>query len=83
MKIVSLKSLEIVARIYARVLYSYSRLMVDHFEKVGLSMIVENIMKLGRPTFSENFVALCMASILFSNSDCSSMSCSRKRVYEA
>ena len=47
-KIVSPTSFEIVTRTHVRVLYSCSRLMVGHFEKVGLSMTLENIVKLGR-----------------------------------
>jgi len=50
-KIVSLTSFEIVAWTHARVLYSCPRLMIGHFEEVGLSMNLENIVKLGRPTF--------------------------------
>ena len=45
-KIVSPPSFEIVARTHARVLYSCPRLMVGHFEKVTLSMNLENIVKL-------------------------------------
>ena len=56
MKIVSPISFEIVARIHARVQYSCLRLMISHFEEVGLSMNLENIVKLGRSTFSEIFV---------------------------
>ena len=42
-----------IARTHARVLYSCPRLMVGHFEEVGLSMNLQNIMEFGRPTFSE------------------------------
>ena len=55
---VSLSDFKIVARTHARILYSCPKLMIGHFEKVGLSMALENIMKLGRPTFSEIFVRL-------------------------
>ena len=48
---VSLTCFEIIARTHARVLYSCQRLMVAHFEKVGLSTNLENIMELKSPTF--------------------------------
>ena len=38
--------------------YSFLRMMVFYFELVGLSMNVENIVELGRPTFPEIFVRL-------------------------
>ena len=56
---VSPSDFEIVARTHARVLYSC------HFEKVGLSMTLENIVELGRPTFSKIF-AQPLAWILYS-----------------
>jgi len=40
---------EIVAQTHARVSYLYPRLMVVHFEEMGLRMNLENIVKLGRP----------------------------------
>ena len=43
---------EIVAR-HTRVLYSCPRLMISYFEEAGLSMNLENIVKLGRLTFFE------------------------------
>ena len=49
-KIVSLTSCEIVARTHARVPPSIPRWMFDHYEEVGLSKTLENIMELGRPT---------------------------------
>ena len=55
-KIVSPTSFEIVARTHVRVLYSCPRLAIGYFEEVGLSMTLENIVKLGRLTFSEIFV---------------------------
>ena len=51
-KIVSPTSFKIVAWIHARVLYSYPRLMIGHFEEVRPSMNFENIVELRRPTFS-------------------------------
>jgi len=51
--IVSPSDFVIIARTYA---YSFLRLMVFYFELVGLSMNFGNIVKLGRPTFSEIFV---------------------------
>ena len=53
MKIVSPSSFEIDARTHARVPQSIPRWMFDHFEEVGLSKTLENIVKLRRPTFSE------------------------------
>ena len=49
--------------------------MFDHFGEVGLSKTLENIMELERPTFSEVVVRplVSLASILFSNSDFSSI----------
>ena len=44
---------EIVAQTYATVPYSFSRLMVVHFEDVGLSMNLENFMDMRRPTCFE------------------------------
>ena len=34
---------------HARVIYSCPRQMIGHFEKVGLSMTLENVVELGRP----------------------------------
>ena len=45
-----------IAQTHARVLYSCLRLMVGHFEEVGLSMNLENIVEFGRSIFSEIFV---------------------------
>ena len=53
MKIVSPTSFEIVARTHARVPQSISRWIFDHFEEVGLSKALENIVELQRPSFSE------------------------------
>ena len=52
-KIMSPISFEIVARTHARVPQSIPRWMFDHFEEVGLSKALENIVELGRPTCSE------------------------------
>ena len=46
---VSPSDFEIVVRTHARVLYSCPRPMIGHFEEVGLSVTLENIMKLRRP----------------------------------
>ena len=56
MTIVILTNFEIVARTHATALYSYPRLMIGHFEEVGLSITLENVVKLGRPIFPEIFV---------------------------
>ena len=55
-KIMSPTSFKIIAWTHARFLYSYPRLMIGHFEEVGLSMNLGNIMELGRPTFPKIFV---------------------------
>ena len=52
-KIMSLTSCEIVARTHARVPQSIPRWMFDHFEAIGLSKTLENIVKLERPTCFE------------------------------
>ena len=52
-KIVSPTSFEIVAQTHARVSQSIPRGMFDHFEEVGLSKTLGNIVELGRPTCSE------------------------------
>ena len=52
-KIVSPTSFEIIARAHARVPQSIPRWMFNHFEEVGLSKTLENIVELERPTCSE------------------------------
>jgi len=49
-EMVSPTCFKIVAQTNTRVPCSFSKLMVVHFEEVGLSMNLENIVKLGRPT---------------------------------
>ena len=53
LKIVSPTSFEFIAQTHARVPQSIPRWIFDHFEEVGLSKSLENIVKLGRPTFSK------------------------------
>jgi len=53
MKIMSPTSFETVTRTHARVPQSIPRWMFHHFEEVGLSKTLENIVELGRPTCSE------------------------------
>ena len=52
-EMVNPKCFVIVARTHGSVLYLCPRLIIHHFEEVRLSMNVENIVELGRPTFSE------------------------------
>ena len=52
-KIVSPTSFEIEVQTHESTLYSFSRQMVVHYEEVELSKTLENIVKLGRPSFSE------------------------------
>jgi len=40
--------------------------MFDHFEEVGLSKTLENIVELGRPTFSEIFARPLLCWLLYS-----------------
>jgi len=49
--ILSPTCLEIDARAHARVLYSCPRLMVVNFKELRLNINLENVVKLGRPTF--------------------------------
>ena len=82
-KMVSLTYFENIARTHARVSYSISGLMVIHFEKVRLqkmNMTLKILVEMMSPT------CYCSVSwktfILLSNSDFSSIRCSRKEVYE-
>ena len=65
-KIVSPTSFEIVAQTHARVPQLIPRWMFDHFEEVGLSKTIENIVELGRPTIFDIFVWLLTAWLLYS-----------------
>ena len=57
-KIVSPTSFENVARTHARVLLSIPRWMFDHFDEMGSSKTLKNIVKLGRPIFPEMLFSL-------------------------
>ena len=81
MKSVSPTCFKIVARTHTRVPCLFPGQRVIHYEKVELSKTLENIVKLERPSFFEVVARpLVVGSILFSNSDFSSMGGSRKGV---
>ena len=60
-KNVSQKCFEIEAWTHTRVPYSFPGQMVVHYEEVELSKTLENIVKFGRPSYSE-IVARPLAS---------------------
>ena len=84
--IVSQLDFEFVVQTHARVLYSIPGLMVVHFESVRLkkmSMTLETFVEIMSPTCFEIVAVVSQkTSRLFSNSDFSSIRCSRKGVYE-
>ena len=57
---------EIIVRTHARVPYSCPRLMIGHFKEVGLSMTLENIVKLERPIFSDVIARPLIGWLLYS-----------------
>ena len=81
-KMVSPTCFENIARTHARVPYLFPGWMVVHFESVRLekmSKTLENLIEIMSPTYFEIVVMFQKTSKLFSNSDFSSIGCSRKK----